>query len=67
MKWSELPQQYRDLQNTFNKELCFFVFKCEYLKQKFEWAKTPQGKDFWNECEMAKTISELPQIPKNDK
>lgn len=67
MKWSELPKEYRDLENTFNKEECYFSENKDNILEKFVHASTPQSFIFWAYVHNAETISELPEIPKNDK
>ena len=67
MKWSELPKEYRDLENTFDKSLCDYNEEYNNLVSRFIWCETPQDSDFWFKVFRAKKISELPEIPKNDK
>jgi hypothetical protein len=64
MDWNELPQEYRDLEETFNKEEVLFNEDENYIDEKFCWEYTPQGHEFWKECLIAETIEELPKIPK---
>jgi len=59
MKWSELPQEYRDLENKFPE---LKRSDSELIQVRFRWNKTPQGYSFWNKCLMANHISELPKI-----
>lgn len=67
MKWSELPQEYRDLEKTFDKsKVITLVKKEDNLMYKFCWEDTPQGEDFWYGCYNAKSIDQLPKIPSND-
>jgi hypothetical protein len=61
MKWSELPQEYKDLEKGFHKDNDMST--SDEIAQKFFWNKTPQGYDFWGACDEAKTIDELPKIP----
>lgn len=64
MKWSELPQEYKDLANNFPEEADFGRYgKIERLSGLFIWSMTTQGHRFWSNCEGAKSISELPKIP----
>jgi len=62
MKWSELPQEYRDLEKGFPKEVELWA-DSNSIFERFIWQKTPQGKDFWTACDYAKSIDELPKIP----
>lgn len=67
MKWSELPQEYRDLEKGFDKIVYTkvdFYIKSEDIGDRFTWFLTPQGEYFWMKCYEAKTIEELPPIPK---
>jgi hypothetical protein len=67
MKWSELPQEYRDLEKGFNKAKCEIYKAANDIEDRFWWEPTPQGYMFWKQCCIAKEITELPEIPKNDK
>lgn len=60
MKWSELPQEYRDLEQWFPKYI--INEKEDSIYTRFEWDDTLQGNDFWDKCWQAKNISELPKI-----
>lgn len=66
MLWSELPKEYRDLEEGFDKGLCYYDKHIELISMRFFWQRTPQGEIFWNKCEIAKTISELPPIPQTN-
>lgn len=68
MKWSELPQEYRDLSLGFPKEADFETIgeegeEIENIGGMFYWDDTDQGYDFWCQCNEATTIEELPEIP----
>lgn len=65
MKWSELPKEYRDLENGFD-DLFLLDKENESIISRFVWGSTPQGHDFWKQCFLAETISELPPIPKSN-
>lgn len=66
MLWSELPQEYRDLEKGFDKKECDFDELEDSILYKFYWDNTPQKDDFWNLCDDAKTIEELPPIPQTN-
>ena len=65
MKWSELPQEYTSL----IKKDSWVIYNPEsdVILDRIKVRHTPQGYLFWAKCQVAKTISQLPQIPKNDK
>ena len=65
MKWSEVPQEYRDLEKTFDKQKCLYDNKKDNLGVRFIWDETPQDIPFWIKCWGAKTIDQLPPIPKD--
>ncbi len=65
MNWNKLPQEYKDLEKTFNSELVDFNKDINYLPRRFIWNNTPQHHNFWLKCWRAKTIEELPKILKN--
>ena len=62
MKWSELPQEYRDLEKGFvnNADINELY---DTISIRFYWDCTPQGKEFWDKCDIAQSIQELPPIP----
>lgn len=62
MKWSELPQEYRDMEKDFD-SLAFIFTDSDDISRRFRFRDTPQGWEFWRKCHYAETISELPQIP----
>jgi len=66
MKWSDLPQEYKDLEKGFA-EVCQYDSQSDVILNRFRARHTPQGYSFWLFCHMSKKISELPKIPKNDK
>ena len=64
MKWSELPEVYRnldlgDVEITIN-QLTDKPFYC--LKKRFDWSDTIQGSGFWQQCYDATDESELSAI-----
>jgi len=65
MKWSELPDEYRALEETFDKNDPDLNWEeTDDISARFLWRKTPQDPFFWLACDIAKYISELPEIPK---
>lgn len=64
MKWSELPKEYRDLEIPEEAKNDPYDFDSDYLRYKFNWSKSNQGSIFWQECRYAKSIDDLPPIPK---
>ena len=62
MNWSELPQEYRDLEKTFDLKKVTLDIDIDDISARFAWNKTPQKYDFWKKCHQAKTVSELPII-----
>jgi hypothetical protein len=64
MKWSELPKEYRDLEIPEEAKNDSYDFDSDYLTYKFNWSKSNQGSIFWQECKYAKSIDDLPPIPK---
>lgn len=60
MKWSELPQEYRDLVES--PELGY-DFNSDNIAEKFKWSKSNEGSQFWQKCCDAISISDLPPIP----
>jgi hypothetical protein len=65
MRWSQLPEEYRKLERTFDKkDAALWWMATENIWTRFNWYLTPQGYHFWKSCNMAKDISELPEIPK---
>ncbi len=64
MDWNELPQEYRDLEKTFDKEERLDE-SSDDITDRFVWKNTPQKHDFWYKCCIAQTIEQLPKIPKN--
>lgn len=67
MKWSELPQEYRDLEKNFPIKADFETYdekdiRYDYLNHMFIFGETPQGEDFWYKCHEAEQINELPKI-----
>ena len=67
MKWSELPQEYRDLEKGFDNAKCDIYKTANDIEDRFWWNNTPQGFEFWQQCAKSIKISQLPKIPKNDK
>lgn len=67
MDWNELPQEYRDLEETFNKKKVNLNTNVNSIAIRFAWDYTPQYHEFWEKCYLAKTIKELPRIPKDIK
>jgi hypothetical protein len=64
MKWSELPKEYKELEKGFeNVE----IYGSDWIHAKFSWNDTPQKSDFWEQCNNANSISELPAIPTESK
>ena len=66
MKWSELPQEYKDLEKGFD-EVCQYDSQSDVILYRFRARHTPQGFKFWRECQLAHNITELPKLPQNDK
>ena len=67
MKWSELPKEYQELEIPKEaKNSLGHDFNNDDLIHKFHWRHTNQGQDFWNKCEEAKTIDELPPLPEKE-
>ena len=62
MNWSELPQEYRDLEKTFDLKKVTLDIDIDDISARFAWSKTPQGYMFWLYCNSSKTVSELPII-----
>ena len=62
MTWSELPQEYRDLEKTFDLKKVDLKIDMDDIDARFLWEKTPQDHIFWEYCVLAKTVSELPII-----
>jgi len=61
MKWSELPQEYKDLEKEF--DLTKVNFRdTDIIDDRFAFSWTPQGHDFWHACFIAESINELPKI-----
>lgn len=65
MKWSELPQEYRDLENNFKPE-CKIEKDKEFIDDRFYFSLTPQGGKFWYKCYKAESIADLPPITITD-
>lgn len=68
MRWSELPQNYKDLVDTFDEYLKNSIDEDQDdLSQRFRWNATPenQGWKFWCACYHANTVDRLPPIPKS--
>lgn len=65
MKWSELPKEYQDLEipEIAKKR---FIFEKDYISHKFNWSKTNEGSDFWEQCADAETIDDLPTLTEKE-
>ena len=63
MKYSELPQEYRDLEIP---EEAMDYFYSDNILEKLYWDKTNEGRNFWYSCHISKTIDELPPIPNKE-
>jgi hypothetical protein len=61
MNWNELPQEYKDLEKTFDENNVHN--NSENIIGRFCWLLAPQGQHFWAKCHRAKSIDELPPIP----
>jgi hypothetical protein len=61
MKISKLPKKYKDLL-PIN---CTYSRDC--LSSSFTWVSTQEGHRFWWICHVAKTIEELPPLPRKIK
>jgi hypothetical protein len=61
MKWSELPEVYRNLDLGDVKET-LYSYNGEVYDKEFRWSDTIQGYNFWNDCFNAIDESELPTI-----
>jgi hypothetical protein len=64
MKWSELPEVYRnldlgDVEININEETNK-PFDC--IQDRFNWGCTPQGFEFWAKCFFARSYETLPLI-----
>jgi hypothetical protein len=59
MKWSELPQEYKDLEKGFD----YIISDSDFINLRFDWESTPQGYYFWLGCAVVDSINELPKIP----
>lgn len=71
MKWSELPKEYQDLIDGLSddlKEIIDYDPKLDDISCKFKWTTSEMicklNLLFWSKCYRAKTINELPKIPK---
>lgn len=62
MKWSDLPQEYRDLANSVPTA---FIQETENIIGRFILAYLPMDIDFWMMCYHVTTVSELPPISKS--
>jgi hypothetical protein len=62
MKWSELPQEYKDLKLLESDRKLGYDFSSDNLGLKFNWGSTKQGDQFWIQCHEAKSIDDLPPI-----
>jgi hypothetical protein len=63
MKWSELPQGYKDLRKRF------YDNDYENIGSRFTWSETEEekeGNNFWSMCAGAETIDELPPLPETE-
>lgn len=65
MKWSELPQEYRDLEIPEVAKKGNLI--AEDIDKRLWWKVTNEGYNFWNKCHLAKTIAELPPLPEKMK
>lgn len=65
MNWNELPNEYQELEKTFNKEKVCLNEHTDDITDRFIWKNTPQNHYFWYKCGVAQTIEELPKISKN--
>jgi hypothetical protein len=62
MKLNKMPEEYRRLalrRTTLIKRLMG-----NDLLALFEWEATPEGFHFWDKCYKAKSLEDLPEIPK---
>jgi hypothetical protein len=67
MKWSELPVEYRALENTFDKSDEDLQWKEEdNIARRFVWSRTPQGREFWYSCWLAEPLPEIPEFREKD-
>ena len=64
MKWSELPQEYRDLEIPEKAKNDNYNLESNDLFNKFNWFKSNEGPLFWEKCYLARSIQDLPPIPK---
>jgi hypothetical protein len=60
MKWSKLPQEYKDLRKGFDDD----DDGTNEINERFWWSVTEEGLLFWQQCHLAKTINELPILNK---
>ena len=60
MKWSELPQEYKDLEKGFN-DNCFYS-ESDVILDRLRARHTPQGFKFWWLCQNAESVEQLPKI-----
>lgn len=69
MKVSELPKEYKALAEKRAREDgdSHFEESSNRLTQKFHWKSTPEGGDWWNDVDNAKSKESLPPLPKGSK
>jgi hypothetical protein len=63
MKINDLPKPYQDLIRKRSNPMKQLE---QPLISAFGWADTPEGHAFWMAVDMAKTVDELPPIPKQE-
>ena len=65
MKWSQLPKEYKDLIDNLSDEDRIEVHaERDSLMFRFAFSDTKQKYGFWFLCHNAKSIKDLPPIPK---
>lgn len=64
MNINELPPKHKALATKrSNPIVSYGDGRKGWLPGAFHWGSTPEGYDFWRDCYMARTLSELPPIP----
>lgn len=68
MKISDLPPEYQELakKRRREQETGYYRKDSNNLNSAFHWASTAEGQQFWEDCDKADKIVQLPSIPKNE-
>ena len=61
---SDLPEDYKEKALSLQKEETgkYFQNDSNQLFWAFDWENSPQGYYFWNECDEARTVQDLPTL-----